>query len=1048
MLFILVAGGLLLAACEPGTITVPDVTGKAQSAAELVIMASGLVTGEVTGHFSDTVPEGKILTQSPSAGTDVSPGSAVDLTLSKGEERVQVPDVTGQTQGHAESNLLALGLGVGEVTHQPSDTIPPGLVILQVPAAGLEATPGARVNLVLSTGLPQVIVPNVVGHTQAAAEAYLTEAGLTVGTVTTQTSATVPEGITISQEPSTGIRVEPGSAVDLIISSGQEKVTVPNVAGQSLADAEVMLDAAALRTGEVSEEYHPSAPKGDVIAQLPQPGIRVTVETAIDLVVSKGPNPNVVVLGKRLIETASPNYVSLLFQALDASGRGIPDLTVDSLRLLEDGQPVVITDTAADFLKQDSLPYTHHTVLMLDNSASTGDGLVQTRAAAKSFVNAMGPNHAVAVYTFSDIPRMLCDFTGIDDKQVILDAIDGVTVDVAAPNLYQAVIEGVGQWPRLYSQGEISQGALVLFTAGDAGVDTATLEQAVEARGSRRCYAIGLGTEVNPAALEALGNAGYFHLDDASQLETTLLDVQDAIEAYANSLYLLRYSSAARGAQSHTLHLEVLEPLESNTLEASFDSQPFYTVSPGIYINDGFDSHEGISAFDFQEGPGQQVEFRLDSHGGAPGVESVFAVQLPPSPIVRVVSVAGGQVILEAIAPGQSSVTFRDSANDFQTVVLLTVAAVVPDVRGITESEAVAALEAAGLRGGEIAYVIYDRVSSGIVIGQVPAPAQRLATGAEVTLTVSQYRVVPELLGLTESAARAALEEAGLSVGEVNTVPSISAPLYQVLEQEPATGQLLSPNAAVSLLVSSGPPKTEVIMLPGDVPLELVEIPRGTFTMGCSPDNDSWQCEDAPQHEVTFSRDFLIGQYEVTKAQWKAVMGTRPWNGHGYDPELPEGAASGVSWVDAQNFVSALNAYTGETFRLPTEAEWEYACRARTTTRFYWGTDPDLTEIDKYAWWSRNAEDLGEEYAHEVGLLLPNDWGLCDMAGNVLEWCQDWFGDYPEGPVTDPTGAEFGTNRIHRGGGWYIYSTLCCSGRRHKNSPTYGFYACGFRVVK
>ncbi len=175
----------------------------------------------------------------------------------------------------------------------------------------------------------------------------------------------------------------------------------------------------------------------------------------------------------------------------------------------------------------------------------------------------------------------------------------------------------------------------------------------------------------------------------------------------------------------------------------------------------------------------------------------------------------------------------------------------------------------------------------------------------------------------------------------------------------------------------------ETIMLPGDVPLVMVWIPAGTFMMGrYSGEQDSDSTED-PQHHVTLSQGFWMGKYELTKAQWTAVMGTEPWSGHDNVLDDPASPAVYVSWDDAQAFITALNSYTGRTFRLPTEAEWEYACRAGTTTRFYWGDDPSYPMGDDYCWWTYNAWDVGEEYAHGVGQKLPNAFDLYDMSGNV-----------------------------------------------------------------
>ncbi len=245
------------------------------------------------------------------------------------------------------------------------------------------------------------------------------------------------------------------------------------------------------------------------------------------------------------------------------------------------------------------------------------------------------------------------------------------------------------------------------------------------------------------------------------------------------------------------------------------------------------------------------------------------------------------------------------------------------------------------------------------------------------------------------------------------------------------------------------PPQEITIMLPGDVPLVLVRVPAGTYLRGRNPnEQDSSERED-PQHEVTLTEDFYLGKYPVTQAQWLAVMGSWPAS----EPDAASGASDEhpayfVSWNDAQAFIGAVNAHSEATgqvtgaLRLPTEAEWEYACRAGTTTRFYWGDDPDYRDVDAYAWYLGN-----EDSAMPVGLKQPNDWGLYDMSGNVFEWCQDWYESYPSEPVTNPTGPDEGSFRVGRGGAWHRGALYCRSAFRASFAPDVRNNHLGFRVA-
>ena len=245
----------------------------------------------------------------------------------------------------------------------------------------------------------------------------------------------------------------------------------------------------------------------------------------------------------------------------------------------------------------------------------------------------------------------------------------------------------------------------------------------------------------------------------------------------------------------------------------------------------------------------------------------------------------------------------------------------------------------------------------------------------------------------------------------------------------------------------------ETILLPGNVPMIMVWCPAGTFMMGrMSGEQDSLPYE-APQHQVTLSQGFWIGKYELTKAQWMAIMGTTPWYTTGTGLNEPDSPAVYLSWDDAQSFITAINSYTGKTFKLPSEAQWEYACRAGTTTRFYWGDDLNYTEIGNYAWWNGNTWAVNEKYAHLVGQKLPNDFGLYDMSGNISEWCQDWYNLYTVDATIDPTGPTEPltgdvSNRVVRGGCGYFLSSACRSSYRGITTQSNKSFDFGFRLAR
>ena len=201
-------------------------------------------------------------------------------------------------------------------------------------------------------------------------------------------------------------------------------------------------------------------------------------------------------------------------------------------------------------------------------------------------------------------------------------------------------------------------------------------------------------------------------------------------------------------------------------------------------------------------------------------------------------------------------------------------------------------------------------------------------------------------------------------------------------------------------------------------------------------------------HEVKISKEFYLGKYEVTQGQWEAVMGTQPWDGQNNVHSGSDYPAVYISWNDAQEFIGRLNASTGsEVYRLPTEAEWEYACRAGTTTR--WSFGDEESQLTHYAWYLDNAWDVGEKYGHRVGTKRANPWGLYDMHGNVYEWVQDWYGDYGSSSVVDPTGPSTGSFHVIRGGDFNNPARYVRSADRNNYSPaSRDHYYFGFRLLR
>ncbi len=221
---------------------------------------------------------------------------------------------------------------------------------------------------------------------------------------------------------------------------------------------------------------------------------------------------------------------------------------------------------------------------------------------------------------------------------------------------------------------------------------------------------------------------------------------------------------------------------------------------------------------------------------------------------------------------------------------------------------------------------------------------------------------------------------------------------------------------------------------------KLVLIPPGEFMMGSPESDTSAYMNEKPQHRVRITKPFYLGAKEVTQGQYEQVMGTNPSRFTG-DAQRP---VEQVSWHDAVEFCRLLSQKEGRTYRLPTEAEWEYACRSGSKTRFCFGDDE--SQLGEYAWFAGNNANT----THPVGQKRPNPWGLYDMHGNVWEWCADWHaGDYyAQSPLDDPVGPSSGEFRVLRGGSWYDSPYFARSADRLRLTPELRFHYLGFRAAR
>jgi beta-lactam-binding protein with PASTA domain len=371
----------LVESLGPPDVAVPNVAGQTQAVAENAITSAGLVVGTVTSQNDNVVPAGSVISQDPTAGTLVGPGSTVNLVVSLGPPDVTVPNVTGITQVAAEAAITSAGLSVGAVSQQNDNVLPAGSVISQLPAAGTLVAAGSPVSLVVSLGPPDVAVPNVTGQTQSAAENAITSAGLAVGTVTQRNDNAVPAGNVISQDPTAGTLVGAGSAVNLVVSLGSASVTVPNVVGQTQSAAENAITSAGLTVGTISQQNDNSVPAGNVISQNPTAGSSVGAGSAVDLVLSLGPAtvavPNVV--GQT--QAAAQN-------AITSAGLMVGTVSQQNDNTVPAGNVISQNPTAGTLVGTGS---TVNLVVSLGPASVSVPGVVgQTQGAAESAITSVG----------------------------------------------------------------------------------------------------------------------------------------------------------------------------------------------------------------------------------------------------------------------------------------------------------------------------------------------------------------------------------------------------------------------------------------------------------------------------------------------------------------------------------------------------------------------------------------------------------------------------------------------------------------------------------
>ncbi|MFN7326821.1 MAG: SUMF1/EgtB/PvdO family nonheme iron enzyme [Chitinophagales bacterium] len=323
----------------------------------------------------------------------------------------------------------------------------------------------------------------------------------------------------------------------------------------------------------------------------------------------------------------------------------------------------------------------------------------------------------------------------------------------------------------------------------------------------------------------------------------------------------------------------------------------------------------------------------------------------------------------------------------------------------------------------------------GSLVGYATAPKSKAWDGngsnSPYTSALARYLKEPgldilQIFTKTSAATQDAAEQMGME-----QVPYLSSSLRGQLVLVPVQGPR-------ELVVPA--PDPDVPEVGGHAPLvgKMILIKGGTFAMGCTGEQEGCESDEKPVHRVTLG-DYYLGETEVTQAQWRAVMGNNP----SYNTGCDQCPVEGVNWNDIQDFLRRLNERSGSLkYRLPTEAEWEYAARGGKESRGY--RYPGSNNMGEVGWYGSNSGSN----THPVKGKHPNELGLYDMSGNVWEWCSDWYGDYSSTAQMNPLGAASGSDRVVRGGSWYDYPPLCRVSNRADDTPDNRVNRLGFRLAR
>ena len=811
----------------------PNVEGLTQDAATTAITAAKLKVGTNTQQTSKTVAAGKVISQDPASGSSLAEGSPVNLVISSGPQMVTVPNVEGLTQDAATAALTGAKLKVGTNTQQTSNMVAAGKVISQDAASRSSLAEGSPVNLVISSGPQMVTVPNLEGLTQDAATAILTGAKLKVGTNTQQTSNTVTPGKVVSQEPASGSSLAEGSPVNMVISSGPQMVTVPNVEGLTQDAATAALTGAKLKLGTNTQQTSNTVASGRVISQDAANGSSLAEGSPVNLVISSGPQmvtvPDVEGLAQDAATTAitaaklkvgtttqQPSNTMATGKVISQEAASRSSLAEGSpVNLVISSGPQIVAVPNVEGLSQDAATAVltaaklkvGTNTLQTSNTLATGKVISQEAAGGSSLAEGSSVNLVV-----SSGPQM-----------VAVPNVEGLTQDAATTAITGAKLK-VGitiqqtsntvATGKVISQDQASGSSLaegspvnLVISSGPRMVAVPNVEGLIQDDAATALTATQLkaGTVTQQASntvatgkvISQEAPSGSF-LAEGSSVDMVISSGPQMMAAIPNVEGLTQAAATTAITGAKLMVGTVTQQFSNTVATAKVISQDPTSGS----LAQGSSVNMVISS-----GPQMVTVPNVEELAQDAATTTITGEKLMVGTVTQQISntVATGKVIGQDPTSG-SSVTEGSPVNLVISSGPQMVA--VPNVEGATEASATATITDAKLLMGTVTQQTSNTVAAGNVISQDPASGSSAAEGSPVNLVISsgpRMVAVPNAEGLTQDDATAAITGAKLKVGKMAQQTSNTVAAGNVISQNPASGSSAAEDSPVNLVISSGP---------------------------------------------------------------------------------------------------------------------------------------------------------------------------------------------------------------------------------------------------